>query len=694
MHGPQDFLRALTVVLCVAAIMTVLCQWLRQPVVLGYLIAGLIVGPHVPIPLVADTGIIDMLSELGVILLMFSIGLGFRLGKLVRAGPASALTAIIETSLMMWLGYLAGIVLGWTMLESVFTGAIVAISSTTILAKALDELKIRGRLRETVVGVLVAEDLIVIVLLAVLTALATGQGLAAGPFLAILVKLAGFLAILIGAGLLIVPRAIRSIQRLNRRETTLVASIGICFAIALLAKSLGYSAALGAFLAGCLVAESGSERSIARLVEPVRDMFAAIFFVAVGMMIDPGAIPRYAGAIAFLTILVVVGKVLSVSLGAFLSGFGLRTSIQTGMSLAQIGEFSFILAGLGLTLGAVNESLFTIAVAVSSITTFLTPWMIRSSGPVASWIDRKLPAPLQTFAVLYGSWIQALRTAPRPSDAGPRVRQLFFFLALDAALIITVVFGSTVSIERIAQLARERTGIPEVWAIPVVVGAALLLCAPLFVGIVRVARTLGLTLAERAFPKASAGTLDLADAPRTMFAVALQVAILILIGGPLLALTQPFLPSVPEMIVLALGIALLGIAFWKRVANLQGHVRAGAQMIVQSLAKPSAKREEHAVRNLPKQIDDLLPGLGTPVMVLIGPKSAAIGQSLMSLRLRGITGATVLAISREDGDAVVPTGHEILQAGHVLVLAGTHEAIDAARALLGVEPEFPLFDET
>ena len=686
MHGPQDFLRALTVVLCVAAITTVLFQRLRQPVVLGYLIAGLIVGPHVPIPLVADTEIIDMLSELGVILLMFSIGLGFRLEKLVRAGPASALTAIVETSLMMWLGFLAGRTLGWTVLESLFTGAIVAISSTTILAKALDELKIRGKLRESVVGVLVAEDLIVIVLLAVLTALATGQGLSARPFLAILVKLAGFLAILIGAGLLIVPRAIRSIQRLNRRETTLVATIGICFAIALLAKSLGYSAALGALLAGSLVAESGGERSIARLVEPVRDMFAAIFFVSVGMMMDPSAITRDIGAIAFLTILVVVGKVLSVSVGAFLSGFGLRTAIQTGMSLAQIGEFSFILAGLGLTLGAVDESLFTIAVAVSSITTFFTPWMIRISGPVASWIERKLPAPLQTFAALYGSWFQALRSAPRSKEARPRVRQLLLFLVLDAGLILAVVFGSAISIERIAQLARERAGIPEVWAIPVVVGAALLLCAPLFVGIVRVARSLGLTLAERAFPKAPVGVLDLADAPRTMFAVALQVAILILVGAPLLAATQPFLPSVPQAIVLALGITLLAIAFWKRAANLQGHVRAGAQMIVQSLSKRTAKSEGQVVRDLPKQIDDLLPGLGTPVMVLIGPRSPAIGKSLMTLRLRGITGATVLAISREDGDAVVPAGNEILVEGDLLVLAGTHEAIDAARAFLHAEP--------
>jgi CPA2 family monovalent cation:H+ antiporter-2 len=290
--------------------------------------------------------------------------------------------------------------------------------------------------------------------------------------------------------------------------------------------------------------------------------------------------------------------------------------------------------------------------------------------------------------------MQALRTAPRTKESGPQVRQLLLFLALDAALIVAVVIGSALSIENIAQLAREHAGIPEVWAIPVVVAAALLLCAPLFVGIVRVARTLGLTLAERAFPKVAADTLDLADAPRRMFAVALQVALLILIGAPLLALTQPFLPSVPEAIVLALGIALLAIAFWKRAANLQGHVRAGAQMIVQSLAKRSTKTDDSVTRNLPKQIDDLLPGLGTPVMVVIDAKSPAIGKSLMKLRLRGITGATVLAISHEDGVAMVPTGNEILQEGDLLVLAGTTDAIEAARTLLGAEPHEARADET
>src|SRR6266550_2251939 len=402
MQDAHAFLTSLTVVLAVAAVTTVVFQRLRQPVVLGYIIAGLIVGPHVPIPLVADPNVVQTLSELGVILLMFSLGLEFSLRKLMAVGPTAGLTALLQSSLMVWLGFTIGRLFGWTTLESLFAGAVIAISSTTIIAKAFEEQGIRGKLRELVVGVLIVEDLIAVLLMAVLTAIASGSGLAAGPLAATIGRLAAFLVGLVGIGLLLVPRAIRAISRLHRRETTLVASIGICFTIALLAQAFGYSVALGAFLAGSLVAESGEEKQIERLVEPVRDIFGAVFFVSVGMLIDPALVARHWPAVVVLTAAVVIGKVVGVSLGAFLTGSGMRTSVQAGLSLAQIGEFSFIIAGLGLALHATREFLYPVAVAVSALTTLLTPWMIRASEPIAAWVDRKLPRPLQTFAALYG----------------------------------------------------------------------------------------------------------------------------------------------------------------------------------------------------------------------------------------------------------------------------------------------------
>ncbi|MBM4336971.1 MAG: cation:proton antiporter, partial [Deltaproteobacteria bacterium] len=310
------FLVALTIVLGVAAVTTVVFQRLGQPVVLGYIIAGLIIGPSVPIPLVADRQIVATLSELGVILLMFSLGLEFSLTKLLRLGPAPSLTALLVSSLMIWLGFVSGQLLGWTTLESLFAGALIAISSTTIIAKVFDDQAIGGPLRELVVGVLIVEDLLAILLMATLTAIASGSGLSASEMAITTGKLAAFLIGLVAIGLLVVPRGVRGIQRLGRPETTLVTSIGFCFGVSLLAHAFGYSVALGAYIAGALIAESGEEKPIDQLVKPVRDLFAAIFFVSVGLLIDPALIARHWQAVAAFSAVVIVGKIVGVSLEA------------------------------------------------------------------------------------------------------------------------------------------------------------------------------------------------------------------------------------------------------------------------------------------------------------------------------------------------------------------------------------------
>ena len=379
--------------------------------------------------------------------------------------------------------------------------------------------------------------------MAVLTAIASGSGLAAGPLAATIARLAAFLVGLVGIGLLVVPRAMRAISRLNRRETTLVASIGICFTIALLAQAFGYSVALGAFLAGSLVAESGEEKQIERLVEPVRDVYGAVFFVSVGMLIDPALVARHWIAVVVLTAAVIIGKVLGVSLGAFLTGSGMRTSVQAGLSLAQIGEFSFIIAALGLSLHATGEFLYPVAVAVSALTTLFTPWMIRGSGPIAAWVDRKLPRPLQTFAALYGSWLEELRARRPAATAMTGLRRLLRLLVLDAALIAALIVATATSIDRIVVFARDHLGLSDGVARWLVVAAAVALSAPFCIGVVRVSQKLGVTLARLALPAEKHKRVDFAAAPRRMLVVTFQLAGVLLVGTPLLALTQPFLPG-------------------------------------------------------------------------------------------------------------------------------------------------------
>ncbi|MHB8872951.1 MAG: cation:proton antiporter domain-containing protein [Myxococcaceae bacterium] len=679
MPAAHDFLEALALVLCVAAVTTVLFQRLRQPVVLGYLIAGLIIGPHLPIPLVADTDVVQTLSELGVILLMFYLGLEFSLRKLIFVGPTAGLTAVIQCGVMIWLGFVVGRLFGWTVRESIFTGAIIAISSTTIIAKAFEERGIKGRLRELVVGILIVEDLIAILLMATLTAISTDSGLSAGDLAMTTGRLLAFLVGLVVVGLLVVPRTIRAIVRLNRPETTLVASVGLCFAVAFLAQQFGYSVALGAFIAGSLVAESGEEKKIEPLVQPVRDIFAAIFFVSVGMLFDPALVARHWQAVAVLTAVVVVGKILSVSLGAFLTGNGTRTSVRAGMSLAQIGEFSFIIAALGLSLKATGEFLYPVAVAVSAITTLTTPFLIRASDPVASFVDRKLPRPLQTFAALYGSWVERLREAPRKHTMGASVRRLVRFLLIDTAILAALVIGTSVAVASISAEIEERTGLDRSVARLIVLAAAGALAIPFCLGIVRIAQRLGATLAEAALPATADGKVDLAAAPRRALVVTLQVAILLLVGVPLLALTQPFLPGFPAALVLVSLMAVLGVAFWRSATNLQGHVRAGAEIVVQALASQAHGK---VTSDESRTLDQLLPGLGAPVSFELKEGSAAVGKTLAELNLRGVTGATVLAITRGGGGVLIPTAKEVLRPGDVLALAGTHEAVEAAEALL------------
>ncbi len=685
MNG-HTFLVALTVVLGVAAVTTVVFQRLRQPVVLGYILAGFIIGPNVPVPILADRKVIETLSELGVILLMFSLGLEFSLGKLIKLGPKAGLTALLQSSLMIWLGFVVGRAFGWTTIESLFTGAIIAISSTTIIAKAFDEQSVKGSLRELVVGILIVEDLIAILLMATLTAVVSGSGLSATEMAWTAGKLAAFLVGLVSVGLLLVPRGVRAILRLNRPETTLVASIGFCFAVALLAHELGYSVALGAFIAGSLVAESGEEKSIEHLVQPVRDVFAAIFFVSVGVLIDPALIAEHWVAVLVLTCVVVLGKVVGVFLGAFLTGNGVRTSVQAGMSLAQIGEFSFIIAGLGLALRATGQFLYPVAVAVSAITTLTTPWLIRASGPVASFVDRKMPRPLQTFFSLYGSWVEQLWSAPRSPSRGSNIRHLVRLLVLDVALLALIAVGTSFGMTRLADYVERKFELSGAVAYVAVVLVALSLALPLCAGVVRVAHRLGLAIAEAALPAAAEGTLDLAAAPRRALIVTLQLAIVLLTGLPLLALTQPLFGGIYGPILFGLLLVLLGVAFWRGATNLHGHVRAGAQTIVEAIVSQSRKGAPSTSSQPPPDplalVHKMLPGIGEPTLVELDRQSPAIGRSLAQLNLRGVTGATVLAITRGEQGVLIPTAKEVLEAGDILALAGSHGAIDEARALL------------
>lgn len=687
MSSEYDLIKALAAVLGAAAATTVIFHRLRLPVVIGYIAAGVLLGLRLPFSLSVSADTVHALSELGVILLMFTLGLEFGLYKLMRVGTVAVFVAVIQVGAMTWLGFSVGRLFGWSVLTCVFTGTALAISSTTIVAKTFEELGAGEELRRLVMGILIVQDLIAVLVMGILPAIAAGAELSIRDVVFVVFRLIVLLIVILAAGMLVVPRAMRAVARLARNETTVIAGAGICFGAALLAEWLGYSVALGAFLAGSLITGSGEDRQLRGLIAPIRDIFVAVFFVSVGMLIDPAQMLDHWVAICVFGLTVLIGMAGSVSIGAFLMGKGLRLSVQAGMSLAQIGEFSFVIATLGAQLGVTPAHHSTIIVGVSAVTALLTPWLMRASGPVAAWIDRKLPHTLQTFATLYGSWLERLQGRAR-EDGGMRpIRKLGRAVAIDAVLLVAILVGSDVSSEALSREIAERGGITIAMAHGLFMALVLAASVPLFAALIGNARRLGGALAEIALPPSQVAGLDLADAPRRVLRVTLQLAITVIIGLPFVAVTQPFVPPVVSLPVLALVLAALAVSFWKHAGGLQGHVRAGIEVIAAAIKKRIQANEPLLPAESLSEVRALLPGIGEPVSMQIREGSPVIGKTLAELNLRGVTGATVLAIVRGGQVVSLPAAKEKLGCGDIITLAGTQLAVEATRTL--IEGESP-----
>lgn len=403
----------LALILTVAAFVTVVCKMLRQPVVLGYIVAGVLVAPQFKsLPSVSGLEDLRVWAELGVIFLLFGLGLEFSFRKLLRVGAAAAVTATVEVVVMMGLGFLAGRLLGWTLLESLFLGGVLSISSTTIILRAFEELGLKSRnFTSLVFGVLVVEDLVAILLLVLLSTVAVSQQFQGGDLLWAAGKLGFFLILWFLGGILLIPPLLRRFAQHLNNETLLVVSLALCLGMVWLAHLVGFSPALGAFVMGSILAETRVRERIEHLLAPIRDLFAAVFFVSVGLMVDLSALAEYAGPVAILSVITVVGKVLSTSVGALIAGRPPRTALQSGMSLAQIGEFSFIIAALGLSLKVVGPQLYPIAVSVSVVTTFLTPYLIRAADPLFDFLWKRAPRHLRQNIERYGAATQRLGMA-------------------------------------------------------------------------------------------------------------------------------------------------------------------------------------------------------------------------------------------------------------------------------------------
>ncbi len=671
-------LRDLALVLGVAAITTVVFQRLRQPVVLGYLIAGILIGPHTPGASVHAPDALHAPSELGMILVFFSIGLEFSVRRMIALGPRPAFVAVFEVGATFLLGFLASRALGLDWRASLFLGAILSISSTVLIQRVFAECSVEKRIQERVLGILVHEDIVAILMLAGLSALAVGEAVDFGVVLRTGGSLLAFLAITIVVGFLIVPPAVRFVLSLRRRETLIVAMLGWCFALALVAGKAGFSTALGAFLAGSLVAESGHGDEIHRRIQPVVDVFAAIFFVSIGMQVDPALIADHWGAIVLLTLVVIVSKIVFAGLGTFLIGEDRQSALRTGISMAQIGEFAFIIAGLGVATHSTPPWIAAAAVGVSTITAFVTPFLIRNSRPIAAAIDRALPERLQTLSTLYAAWLSDIRERGHRDGPWRTVVRPLRVLVLDAVVLVAFVITGALLAEKLTHVVGSAVKVGANVAFGIVVTVVAALCVPLLVGIVNASRSLGMALAVMALPAAQSGTVDMGRAPRRALVVSLQLAVLLCVTLPLLALTEPFLPDFASPLVLLLVLLVFAWVLWRTAADLQGHVRAGAEMIGEALSK---SRPHLGPREL-TEVTSILPGFGDLTMVTVSRESAIVGRTLAELDLRGRSGASVIAIQRGDRRIVMPRGPTSFQAGDLLALTGSPEDVEAAIGIL------------
>lgn len=448
----------LALILVVAGIVTIVFKKLKQPLVLGYVVAGFLVSPHMPyIMSVADRADISTWGDIGVMFLLFSLGLDFSFKKILKMGASPIISTCSIVFCMMMLGIVTGHLFGWSRMDSIFLGGMLAMSSTTIIYKAFDDLGFRQqRFAGLVMSVLILEDILAIVMMVMLSAIANGSNPDGGQMIGSLMKIGFFLILWFVVGIFLIPLMLRSMRKFINNETLLIVALGLCCAMAVLSTKVGFSSAFGAFVMGSILAETIEAERIIKVVEPVKNLFGAVFFVSVGMLVDPAILVEYSWPIVTLVLVIIIGQVIFGSLSFLIGGQSLKSAMQCGFSMAQIGEFSFIIASLGLSLGVIGKFLYPVVVAVSVITTFLTPYMIRMATPAYGMLERRLPK----------KWIMAMNNltlAKQTTQPEAKWRTLIKQM-VRITVIYSILSGASIALMFTFFLPFVRQLLPHWWA--------------------------------------------------------------------------------------------------------------------------------------------------------------------------------------------------------------------------------------
>jgi CPA2 family monovalent cation:H+ antiporter-2 len=570
-----DLLRDLAVVMMVAGAVILIFHWLRQPVILGYIVAGVIIGPFTPpFPLIHDLEVVDVIAELGIILLMFSLGLEFSLKKLRRVGRVAVIGGAIQILIAFTLGYQVGLFFGWGTLTSLFLGAALSISSTALIVKVLEDQRRMGEQSSQVVfGILVFEDFAAIAMIAIFSGLGSGSSVGIGAAGPVLLKLAVFAVTSILLGLSIVPRLMDHVMGSGRRELSVIVGLGLCFGMALLARSLDLSVAAGAFIAGALVAESQRSEVFARTMAPIRDMFAAIFFVAIGMLLDPAYLVDFWPHVLLFSLVLIVGKIVAGSVATFLLGYSHHIAIQSGMKLAQIGEFSLILAKIGQDTGTVEPFLYPLVLGVAALTTLTTPYLISASANAGERVDRLIPPLFHRYLRSAETTLQRLQfQAGEPGTYGSVLRHQIVGIQINLALFVLVVLAGRIAYENL-DFVTDYTGISANVMVLVVSLLTLALATVPLIAIVHYVRVLTITGADSIAIQRGVGSYLTKPLIRNLLRNAVTIMLLVVMAM-LLNLSLPSITLVPFLPLLIIGLALLVTAYlvWDSIRALHQRI--------------------------------------------------------------------------------------------------------------------------
>ena len=657
--------RDFAVVLLAAGAFALLFHYLRQPVVLGYLLAGFVVGPFSPGPsFVNDAEVMSFFGEIGITFLLFALGLEFNLRKLRKVGATAIIAGTIEIAIMLALGYGLGRAFGWTPMQSIFLGAIMSISSTTVIVKVLGEMGKKDEdWAQTAFGILIIEDVLAVLLLTALSSAGATGNFQPEQLGSLLYKLAIFLGSALLLGLLAAPRLVDRLAFLRVEEVTVLVASGIGMGMALLASYLGFSPGLGAFVAGALMAESPRVARVTHKIEPIRDVFTAVFFVTVGAALDPGALALYWPLVLAVALAVVGGKVVAVTFGTFVTGSSPGKSLRVGMTLAQIGEFAFIIAVLGVTVGAASPALYAVAIAVSALTSFATPYLIRSSPRLVSWLGRRAPVGLHAYALGYGAWLRRVGRSDRGDPEWRVVRRKALTASLVGAVVVAIFAAGSVAVERVAWAAALEWLVVSLVATPF----ALLWGTEM--------KHLIESLARVAVPQRlrSAECTQTERLLRRTFGLVTTVAtaaIVVLLGSLLV-----------DNVLYVLAVAGLGVAVGSVV--LGSSLRRFHDEVERTLARMTSEGEAITRDEAMRVIEEANAWGAASREVHLPGVSGGGGRTIGQLRLRELTGASVVSVHRPGAEPLVNPGPALrLEAGDRIMLLGEDAAILRAEEIL------------